>query len=159
MNVKILRCTYFSFPLLVYQPVLPHGLIKINMKIRLIANNYNYLSYTLIYLLNILTHGLKYLFIIIYAKDLTCGGLKEPPISNNKIHLGKMLWMKVALCIFAFSLTVCIAFCKKDWQASEQILGFLDHHDPICWSSLTIILYFAVLLYCIAMRHQYDWLT
>ena len=55
-----------GYYLLAYQPMLPHGLIKINIKIRFIANNYNYLSYTLFHLLNIiLTHIIKYIFIII----------------------------------------------------------------------------------------------
>ena len=48
---------------LAYQPVLSCRLIRINIKIRLIANNYNYLPQTLFHLLNILT--LKYTFIII----------------------------------------------------------------------------------------------
>ena len=58
-------------------------------------------------------------------------------------------------CIF-FLAQYALLFCKKDWQASVQILGFVDHHNPICWSSLTLILYFAVLL------HRYApsiWLT
>ena len=43
-----------------YQSVLPHGLIKIND-----VNNYNYVSHALFHQLNILTHTLKYIFIII----------------------------------------------------------------------------------------------
>ena len=48
---------------LAYQPVLLHELIKINVNIKIMANNY--LSHTLFHLLNILTHTLKYIFIII----------------------------------------------------------------------------------------------
>jgi hypothetical protein len=43
--------------LLAYQPVLPRRLIRINMEIRLIDNNYNYLSHALFHLLNILTYN------------------------------------------------------------------------------------------------------
>ena len=50
---------------LAYQLVLLHGLIKINVNIKIIANNYNYLSHTLFHLLNVLTHTPKYIFIII----------------------------------------------------------------------------------------------
>ena len=50
---------------LAYQPAVPHKLIRINIKINLIANNYNYLSHTLFHLLKILTRTLKYIFIII----------------------------------------------------------------------------------------------
>jgi hypothetical protein len=50
---------------LAYQLVLSHKLIIINVKIRLKANNYNYLFHTLFHILNILTHTLKYIFIII----------------------------------------------------------------------------------------------
>jgi hypothetical protein len=53
-------------PSLVYPPVLPHGLIRINIKIKLITNNYNYLPHALFHLLDIITHTLKYIFIIIY---------------------------------------------------------------------------------------------
>jgi hypothetical protein len=42
---------------LAYQLVLPHGLIRINIKIRFIANNYNYPSHALFHLLNILTYN------------------------------------------------------------------------------------------------------
>ena len=48
-----------------YQPVLPQKLIEINIKIKFIANNYNYLSHALFHQLSILTHDLKYIFIII----------------------------------------------------------------------------------------------
>jgi len=44
--------------ILVSQPVLPHRLIRINIKLNFIVNNYNYL-------LNILTDTLKYIIIII----------------------------------------------------------------------------------------------
>ena len=44
---------------LAYQLMLPHRLIKINIKIRLIANNYNYIFYALFHLLNILKHTLN----------------------------------------------------------------------------------------------------
>jgi len=50
---------------LAYQLVLLHGLVKINVNIKIIANNYNYLSHTVFHLLNVLTHTLKYIFIII----------------------------------------------------------------------------------------------
>ena len=50
---------------LAYQPVLLHRLIRVNIEIRLIANNYNYLFYVFFHLLNILTNILKYKFIII----------------------------------------------------------------------------------------------
>jgi hypothetical protein len=50
---------------LAYQPVLPHGLIRININLKFIANNYNYLSHVLFHLLSILTHTVKYIFIII----------------------------------------------------------------------------------------------
>jgi hypothetical protein len=46
---------------LTYQPVLPYRLIITNIKIRIIANNYNYLSHILFHLLNILIHTLKYI--------------------------------------------------------------------------------------------------
>jgi hypothetical protein len=42
--------------------ILPHVLIRINIKIRFKANNYNYLSHTF---LDILIYTLKYIFIII----------------------------------------------------------------------------------------------
>ena len=44
---------------LAYQLVLPHGLIRINIRIIFIAKNYNYLSHPLFHLLNILTHTQK----------------------------------------------------------------------------------------------------
>ena len=50
---------------LAYQSVLLHGLIIIIIKIKFNANNYNYLSHTLFDLLNILTHTLNYISIII----------------------------------------------------------------------------------------------
>ena len=49
---------------LVYQPVLPDGLIRTNIEIRLIVNKYNYISHTIFHLLNTLTYTLKYIFII-----------------------------------------------------------------------------------------------
>ena len=64
MGLRYIVSTYFGagsikFIILASQPVLLHGLIRINIKISLIADNYNYLSHTLFYLLNILTHALK----------------------------------------------------------------------------------------------------
>jgi len=49
--------SHVNLTLLAYQPVLPHGLIRINIRIRFIAKNYNYLSHSLFHLLNILTHN------------------------------------------------------------------------------------------------------
>jgi len=63
--VRSCRVLLVAFYVLAYQPVLPHGLIRITIKIRLIANNYNYLSHFLFHLLNIQTHTLRYIFIII----------------------------------------------------------------------------------------------
>jgi len=61
--LQILMQNYVT---LAYQPVLPHGPIRINIKIRIIANNYDYLPHTLFHLLNILTHTLKYIFVRYY---------------------------------------------------------------------------------------------
>ena len=47
----------------------PHGLIRINIILKLITNNYNYLSHTLFRLLNILIQYSKtYIFIIIWLQ-------------------------------------------------------------------------------------------
>ena len=46
---------------------LPPGIINI----RFITNNYNYISHAILYLLNILTHALKYIFIIIQSQQIS----------------------------------------------------------------------------------------
>ena len=43
---------FFHYTIIAYQPILLHRLIRINIKIRLITNNYNYLSHVLFHLLN-----------------------------------------------------------------------------------------------------------
>ena len=49
MLSKIIICLFRSnqLTILAYQPVLPHGLIRIILKINHTTNNYNYLSHTL----------------------------------------------------------------------------------------------------------------
>ena len=65
MNMRQLNTLSFSnCKPLAYQPVLLHMLIRTNIKIRLTANNYNYLSHNLFHLLNILIHTLKYITFI-----------------------------------------------------------------------------------------------
>ena len=60
--VNFLKENLFTFEVLAYQTVLPHGLIKIYKNK---VNNYNYVSHALFHQLNTLTHTLKYIFIII----------------------------------------------------------------------------------------------
>jgi len=50
--------------ILTYQLVLLHGLIRVILKINHTTNNYNYLSHSLSSM-DILTHTIKYIFIII----------------------------------------------------------------------------------------------
>ena len=45
-----------------YQPVFLHELIRINIKIKFIDNNYSYLSHVLFHLLNILTYTQIYIY-------------------------------------------------------------------------------------------------
>jgi hypothetical protein len=54
--LKLKKAKYWLVAL-AYQPVLPHGLVRININIRLITNNYNYLSDPLFHLLNILMYN------------------------------------------------------------------------------------------------------
>ena len=51
-----------NYILLAYQPVFLHKLIRINIKIKFIDNNYSYLSHVLFHLLNILTYTQIYIY-------------------------------------------------------------------------------------------------
>ena len=61
----------FSLDILAYQPVLPHGPIRINIKIKHITNNYNFISHALFHLWIILTRTLeKCIYHYLVAIDL-----------------------------------------------------------------------------------------
>jgi hypothetical protein len=83
-----------------YQPVLPHGLIRTNIKTRLITNNYNYLSHALFHLLNSLTyntikiHTYHYLVVICL-------------VSNNIFHFVSHLHR------YVFNWTICLSYVNN----------------------------------------------
>ena len=66
----------------------PHELIKINIKIELTANFYNYLSHALFHLLNTLAHTLKYIFImeeVYITPSAIKPRLLNPPKLQNRL--------------------------------------------------------------------------
>jgi len=67
--VSFVQCSALSFLSLAYQLVLRHRLIKNNIKTKLIANNYNYLSHVFFHLLNSNTYYNIHIYHYLIAMD------------------------------------------------------------------------------------------